>query len=373
MRSNPLRMMSGVSMLVSLMVVPELLGGCTGARGDVHRRTQQMEQMRQDEKEVDRHEICLAGGCFWGTEKFLGEIRGVVETEVGYVNGDVPDPTYEIVCSDQSGYAEAVRVVYDRSVLTTETLLETFFLAIDPTSVNRQGNDRGTQYRTGIYYSDPADAEVVAKCLEALQAQYSRPIAVEGIPLRNFYRAEEYHQDYLAKNPSGYCHISPALFRKAREANPPAEPRFRRHTNEELRSRLTDLEYRVTQEAETEAPYSNAYDREFRPGIYVDVTTGEPLFLSRDKYDSGCGWPAFTRPIHDSLLVESVDLSHGMRRTEVKSRLGQAHLGHVFEDGPRDRGGLRYCINSASLRFIPLEEMEAKGYGDYIPLVEQSK
>lgn len=347
-----------------------LVIGCTAARGsEGSGETITESDTTMTSQTTERHEIYLAGGCFWGTEHFLAQIRGVLETEVGYANGHTPDPTYEIVCGDDSGYAETVRVVYDPQVLSTEKLLETFFLAIDPTSVNRQGNDRGTQYRTGIYYTDPGDAEVVERALTRLQAEYpGKQIAVEGMPLENYYRAEEYHQDYLEKNPTGYCHISPALFRKAREAN---QPRFSRKSPEELRRTLTDLQYEVTQEGGTERAFSNAYDREFRPGIYVDITTGEPLFRSTDKYDSGCGWPAFSRPISDSLLVERTDLRYGMHRTEVRSRLGQSHLGHVFDDGPRELGGLRYCINSASLRFIPLEEMEAEGYGDYIHLVEE--
>ena len=233
-----------------------LLPGCLSTGGRAQDTKQETAEMSDSVRE-----IYLAGGCFWGTEHFLRQIRGVVETEVGYANGNTPDPTYEIVCGDKSGYAETVRVVYDPEVLSTAKLLETFFLAIDPTTVNRQGNDRGTQYRTGIYYSDPADEPVVTAALEQLRTQYSKPIAVEGMPLRNFYRAEEYHQDYLEKNPSGYCHISPALFRKAREAN---QPRFSRKSKEELQQSLTDLQYEVTQEGGTERAYSHPYDKEFR-------------------------------------------------------------------------------------------------------------
>ena len=363
-RSLPLPVVRRSRLLAATFLLLSLLtGSCLSARGSGDEGTETKQEMSENKRE-----IYLAGGCFWGTEHFLRQIRGVLETEVGYANGDTPDPTYEIVCGDKSGYAETVRVVYDPEVLSTAKLLETFFLAIDPTAVNRQGNDRGTQYRTGIYYSDPADEPVVTAALDRLRTQYSKPIAVEGMPLRNFYRAEEYHQDYLEKNPSGYCHISPALFRKAREAN---QPRFSRKSKEELQQSLTDLQYEVTQEGGTERAFSHPYDKEFRQGIYVDVTTGEPLFLSADKYDSGCGWPAFSRPISDSLLVERTDLRYGMRRTEVRSKLGEAHLGHVFDDGPRERGGLRYCINGAALRFVPKEEMEKEGYGDYLHLLEK--
>ncbi|HAB40965.1 MAG TPA: peptide-methionine (R)-S-oxide reductase, partial [Porphyromonadaceae bacterium] len=180
-----------------------------------------------------------------------------------------------------------------------------------------------------------------------------------------------YHQDYLDKNPEGYCHIDPSLFEMARNIRiiPPQSPR---PADKELRATLTPLQYEVTQHAATEPPFANEYFDEFRPGIYVDVVTGEPLFLSADKFESGCGWPAFSRPIDDSLIVERRDLSHGMDRTEVSSRKGGSHLGHVFPDGPAHTGGLRYCINSASLRFIPLEDMEEAGYGQYIPLLRRN-
>ncbi len=138
---------------------------------------------------------------------------------------------------------------------------------------------------------------------------------------------------------------------------------FQRRSDAELRKMLTPEQYAVTQQSATERPYTNAYDKEFRKGIYVDITTGEPLFLSSDKYDSGCGWPAFSKPINKKLLTEHTDRSHGMVRTEVRSATGEAHLGHVFTDGPEAAGGLRYCINSAALRFIPKEKMEAEGYG----------
>ncbi len=182
------------------------------------------------------------------------------------------------------------------------------------------------------------------------------------MPLSNYSPAEAYHQDYLQKYPGGYCHIGPALFEKARNArvDPQAYPR---PDPEKLRERLTKTQYAVTQHSATEPPFQNAYWDTFRPGIYVDITTGEPLFSAADKFESGCGWPSFSRPIDPAVAREQKDLSHGMRRTEVRSRSGDAHLGHVFRDGPKEAGGLRYCINSAALRFIPKEEMKAAGYG----------
>lgn len=329
---------------------------------------------------MDVKTIYLAGGCFWGTERFMQLIPGVIDTEVGYANSTVPNPSYRQVCSGTTGAAETVKVTFDADSVTLPFLLNLFYKTIDPTSLNRQGNDRGTQYRTGIYYTDPSEAPVIASSIEALQADYSRPVVVEVQPLQNFYPAEDYHQDYLEVNPGEYCHINPALFRMAREAKDPDAPvylkkasTYSRPSDEELRRRLTPLQYEVTQNSATERPYLNEYNDEFRPGIYVDVVTGEPLFLSTHKFESGCGWPAFSRPISDELITELTDTSHGMVRTEVRSAHGDSHLGHVFNDGPRESGGLRYCINSASLRFVPLADMEAEGYGNLIPLVKAGK
>ena len=199
---------------------------------------------------------------------------------------------------------------------------------------------------------------------------YKRPLAVEIKPLVNFYAAEDYHQDYLDKNPGGYCHIDPSLFKLARNARMEKPRSYVKPDDSVLREQLTPEQYAVTQENATERPFRNAYWNEHRPGIYVDITTGEPLFVSTDKFDSGCGWPSFSKPIDRKLVVEKKDTSHGMIRKEVRSSTGNAHLGHVFDDGPKDKGGLRYCINSASLRFIPKEKMEAEGYGSYIGMVK---
>lgn len=329
----------------------------------------------------NQKEIYFAGGCFWGTEHFLKQIRGVESTEVGYANSTVANPSYEQVCSGKTGAAETVRVVYDSVAVRPEVLLDLFFKTIDPTSLNRQGNDRGTQYRTGVYYTDETDRPVIEVAIRSLAARYSRPLAVEVKPLTNFYPAETYHQDYLDKHPGGYCHISPELFELARQANrEPAStdsatvsvpPSYRKPADATLRNRLTAEQYAVTQKNATEPPFRNEYWNEHREGIYVDITTGEPLFVSTDKFDSGCGWPSFSKPIDKKLIEEKQDTSHGMRRIEVRSKTGDAHLGHVFTDGPADKGGLRYCINSASLRFIPKEKMKEEGYGAYLPLLER--
>lgn len=312
-------------------------------------------------------EIYLAGGCFWGMQKYFSSVRGVTATETGYANGPDKAPTYEQVCRN-SGHAETVRVKYDPQKVSLAFLLRLYFDAIDPTSIDRQGGDSGIQYRTGIYYTDGKDLPVIRAEIGRLQKTLTKPVAVEVLPLENFYSAEEYHQDYLDKNPGGYCHISPEKIKRAAEAVE-CPDRFAAPDPRTLKEKLTSMQYEVTRNAATEPPFRNEYWDEKRAGIYVDVTTGEPLFTSKDKFDSGCGWPSFSRPISQELVAERKDLTHGMLRTEVRSKTGDAHLGHVFPDGPMELGGLRYCINSAALRFIPKEEMEREGYGDWLDRV----
>ena len=314
-------------------------------------------------------EIYLAGGCFWGAEKYIASVRGVLETEVGYANGATENPTYEDVCRRGTGHAETVKVIYDPGILPLDFLLSLYYDAIDPTSVNRQGGDRGVQYRTGIYYTDANDLPVILESLAGLERKLGKAVAIEAKPLENYCPAEEYHQKYLDKNPGGYCHIGRDQFKKAASAivNPAL---YKLPDKDALRSGLTPAQYEVTQNSATELPFKNEFWNQYKPGIYVDITTGEPLFSSTDKFESGCGWPSFSKPIDPNVVREKSDLTHGMVRTEVRSRAGDAHLGHVFTDGPKDKGGLRYCINSASLRFIPKEDMEREGYGHLIELVE---
>lgn len=308
-------------------------------------------------------EIYFAGGCFWGTEHFFSLVHGVTGTETGYANSRIASPSYREVCSGATGAAETVKVIYLPGEVSLGRLIELYMLTIDPTSVNRQGNDTGTQYRTGIYYTDHDDYQAIERALAPYKERYGRAFAVEIKALENFYPAEEYHQEYLYKNPGGYCHIDPQLFDIARSSQNASKSR------EELRRALTPVQYAVTQESATEPPFRNEYWNEHRKGIYVDVTTGQPLFSSSDKFDSGCGWPSFTQPIETDVVTSRRDLTHGMDRTEIRSSKGDAHLGHVFPDGPRHTGGLRYCINSASLRFIPIEEMPKAGYSDYIKYI----
>lgn len=307
--------------------------------------------------------IYLAGGCFWGVQKYLSLIPGVQETTVGYANGASENPSYQEVCGG-SGHAETVRVVYDESIVSLTALLDLYAEIIDPASVNRQGADAGVQYRTGVYYEDESDRAIVSGWLALLQESLPAPVAIELAPLRSFYPAEAYHQDYLDKNPGGYCHIPKSKFARAREGARRARP------GEDLRQRLTPMQYEVAVGGATEPPFQNEYYDRFEPGIYVDVVSGKPLFVSTDKFESGCGWPAFSKPIDDSLLTRLPDSSYGRSRTEVRSSDSGAHLGHVFTDGPGELGGLRYCINSASLRFVPRDEMERAGYGALLPLVK---
>lgn len=335
------------------------------------------EIVQQNQKAEGEAEIYLAGGCFWGTEFLMRNVPGVTSVEVGYSNGMTRNPTYREVCKG-SGHAESAHVIYDPKITPLSKLLSIYYQSIDPTFVNHQGDDEGIQYRTGIYFSDFADEETIKNSLNDLQDNFFNPVVVECMPIKNFYRAEEEHQEYLIKNPNGYCHVSHSLIdenAKIKAAHHFADKNFSRDRvygkpDKATLEELSDLQRSVTQEAATEPPYKNEYNEEFRSGIYVDVTNGQPLFLSTDKFDSACGWPAFTKPIDKNSIVERKDLSFGMQRTEVRAKASGSHLGHVFDDGPADLGGMRYCINSASLRFIPREKMQEEGYGDWLDLLK---
>lgn len=313
-------------------------------------------------------EIYLAGGCFWGLEAYFQKIDGVLLAISGYANGKTQNPSYEDI--KESGHAETVKIVYDSKKTNLDKLLSYYFRVIDPISLNKQGNDRGTQYRTGIYYTDINDEEFIKEKLEQLQKKYDKKLAIEFKKLENFSRAEEYHQDYLNKHPNGYCHIDLSLATKPlkeseiykKEINID-EGKYKKLSKEELKNKLSDIQYKVSQENYTERAFDNEYWDNIQKGIYVDITTGEPLFSSTDKFESGCGWPSFSKPISQDVIKKIEDRSFNMNRTEVRSRAGDSHLGHVFDDGPKEMGGKRYCINSAALKFIPYEKMEEEGYG----------
>lgn len=329
----------------------------------------------QDSVPVDAQTIYLAGGCFWGVEAYFERIDGVLDAVSGYANGRTENPSYEDVVYRNTGHAETVKVTYNPDKLSLDDILQYYFRIIDPTSLNKQGNDRGEQYRAGVYTTDTAEEPVIAAALTELQKRYKRPVVVENKPLKHFYDAEQYHQDYLMKNPNGYCHVDlkmadKPLPGKAKSGDKAQQDfdasRFQKPDSQALQQRLSREEYQVTQNSGTERAFSHRYDELFEPGLYVDIVSGEPLFSSSDKYQSGCGWPSFVKPISAGAVFEKTDRSYNMRRIEVRSQIADSHLGHVFPDGPRDRGGLRYCINGASLRFIPKAQMQEQGYSKWL-------
>jgi peptide methionine sulfoxide reductase msrA/msrB len=316
-------------------------------------------------KMAEHRYIWLAGGCFWGMEKLMRSVPGVTDAVSGYANGTgEADANYETVCSGLTGFRETVRVEYDPDAVTLDALLFTYYGAIDPGAENRQGADWGSQYQAGIYYDRQSDLESIERVTGVIKARAEK-FCVEIKPLENFFPAEEYHQRYLDKHPGGYCHIPP--YKLAAAASSAVDPgRYPLPPEEELRKKLSPAQYMVTQRAATEPPFSSPMWRGGERGIYVDAATGEPLFSSKDKFDSPCGWPAFSRPVEGPVIVERYDGTYemdGTFRTEVRSRAGNSHLGHVFRDEPGTPDGTRYCINGAALRFVAYEDMEKEGYG----------
>jgi len=321
----------------------------------------------------------FAGGCFWCMEGPFEKLDGVSAVVSGYTGGTVENPTYEQVSSGTTGHIEAVQVHYDPTRTKYEELLRIFWDEIDPTDDGGQFADRGSQYRTAILVHDETQRQAAeaSKAALAESGRFEKPIVTQIITYERFYPAEDYHQDYHAKNPIRYKTYRSGSGRdrfleehRAPTPAPTGDPSsWKKPSDAELKSKLTELQYEVTQREGTERPFDNEYWDDKRPGIYVDVVTGEPLFSSRDKFDSGTGWPSFTKPIDPARIAEESDYKLFLPRTEVRSAGGDSHLGHVFEDGPQPTG-LRYCINSAALRFIPLERMEAEGYGAWLDAVK---
>jgi len=369
--------------IVMVLLAATLLVACSPKKSaETTAEIVDLKDLQEAEINVDNlKDIYLAGGCFWGVEEFFSEIPGVYDVVSGYANGseENTNPSYQDVIAG-SGHAETVHVRYDPQIVDLQTLLIFYFRIIDPVSVNQQGNDKGIQYRTGIFYVNDSDLKVINTVYEHEQKKFDLPFAVEVAPLTDFYEAEDYHQDYLQKNPDGYCHINffhlsepvekidlgPSSFEDGIAFINPAD--YPKPSDEEIKKMLNPDQYSVTQKGSTEFAFGNEFFDNHEAGIYVDIVTGEPLFASIDKYDSGCGWPSFVKPISEDVIVYHKDTSFNMVRTEVRSRVGDSHLGHVFTDGPKDRGGLRYCINSASLRFIPKDDLQEEGYGYLLPL-----
>ncbi|UGB29140.1 peptide-methionine (R)-S-oxide reductase MsrB [Metabacillus sp. B2-18] len=319
---------------------------------------------------MNKHKLELAtfaGGCFWCMVQPFDELPGIESVISGYTGGNKENPTYEEVCSNTTGHLEAVQITFNPEIFPYEKLLELFWQQIDPTDPGGQFFDRGESYKTAIFYHTEEQKQIAEASKELLEksGRFSKPIVTMILEAKPFYPAEEYHQDFYKKSTGRY-----KQYRTGSGRDRFIQEHWKGNDKEGLKSTLSPIQYEVTQNNGTEPPFHNEFWNHNEEGIYVDIVSGKPLFSSKDKYDAGCGWPSFTKPIQDFEVVEKMDTTHGMIRTEVRSKTADSHLGHVFDDGPGPNG-LRYCINSAALRFIPKDNLEKEGYGKYAQLFDK--